>query len=253
MNLELRVALISSDSKVNQELRGILSRELSSRKDEELRLKVYSTLPSVEDAVVHYTPHLIVVHIEPEQRKDKLAFLDHISRVAARIPVIVSAPDLDADLMLACVKKGVRDFIKQPLQEADIREMITRLLRESPAAAEENKLGITYSYFSYKGGIGTTFLACNTAVALARKTKSRVLLWDLVLQNGDVPFFFDYEPPASLTDLMENLSQIDEPYLRGTLPLHPTGITILAGTKRPEEAESIRADQVQALHLVLRK
>jgi pilus assembly protein CpaE len=128
-----------------------------------------------------------------------------------------------------------------------------RLVREAPVHSNETELGQTFTFFSYKGGIGNTFLACNTAVAIAQRKEARVLLWDLVMQNGDVPFFFDYTPVSTLTDLLENLPRIDSQYLQGTLPVQPSGISILAGPKRPEEAESIRNDQIQALHQVLRR
>ena len=253
MSNEVRIALISDDSKVNNDLRMIFSKQLGQGKEEELRLKIYTSLPSVEEAIVHYAPHLIIVHIEPDHLEEKQNFLESLSRISTRIPIIVSAPVLDADLMLACVKKGVRDFLKQPFHETEIHEMMGRLLRETAIGAQERQMGLTYIFFSYKGGVGTTFLSCNTAVSLARLTNARVLLWDLVIQNGDVPFFFDYEPNATLSDLLENASRIDDNYLRGTLPVNSSGISILAGPKRPEEAEAIRNDQIQSLHQTLRK
>lgn len=253
MNIELRVALISNDAKFNHDMRSAMSKELAHSKDEEFRVKVFTNVPTVEEAIVHFSPHLIIVNLEPDMRVDKLAFLDHLSRISGRIPVVGSAPQLDADLMLTCIKKGVRDFIKQPLAETEVHEVLSKLLREPTMGSQERQLGTTYIFFSYKGGIGTTFLACNTAVSLARLMGARVLLWDLVLQNGDIPFFFDYEPQATLTDLIDNITAIDENYIRATLPLHSSGITILAGPKRPEEAEVIRNDQIQQLHQILRK
>lgn len=253
MSQEIRVALICEDSRVNNDLKAILGQELAQSKNEEFRLKIFTSLPSMEEAVVHYGPHLIILYIEPANRNEKLSFLDQLSRVSSRIPIIVSASALDADLMLLCVKKGVRDFLRQPFQKAEVHDMLARLLRESAFNIQERELATTNIFFSYKGGVGTTFLACNTAVALARKTGLRVLLWDLVVQNGDIPFFFDYEPPATVVDLLENASKIDESYLRGIIPIHSSGISILAGPKRPEEGEVIRNDQIQALHQILRK
>jgi pilus assembly protein CpaE len=237
---------------VNHELKSILESEFSNA-DQELHLKIYPTLPSVEQAVIQFAPHLMIIGIEPDEKEKKLAFLHHLSGIAVRMPVIVTAPNVDADMLLTCVKKGARDFIKQPFDREEIKEVVNRLILESPMNPQEHQHGLTYSFFSYKGGIGTTFLSCNTAVALSRLTRSRVLLWDMVLQNGDIPFFFDYEPTASLTDLIENQDKIDEAYLRNTLSMHASGISILSGPKRPEDAESIRSDQIQNLHQTLRK
>jgi pilus assembly protein CpaE len=251
--LELRIALISSDLELNRDLRNLLSREAGDIAGNNLKIKVFEKIPTMEEAVIHFAPQLIVIHVEPEKYDEKMTFLEQLSRVSERIPVVVSSPNLDADFMLNCIKKGVRDFLKLPLDSAEIKTMIKRLSHERPKAGEERQLGETYTFFSYKGGIGTTFLSCNTAVALHELTGQRVLIWDMVFQNGDVSFFFDYDPVASLTDLLENLPRIDAQYLAGVLPVHPSGVSILPGAKRPEEAEKIRTDQIHQLHQVLRK
>ncbi|MCM8776221.1 MAG: AAA family ATPase [Candidatus Omnitrophica bacterium] len=250
--MEFRVAIISSKSKVNYDLTTILAREIDRVKGDKLSPKIFSTPPSMEE-MVHFTPHLIVVCLEPQDKDEGLEFLSSLSRIADRIPVIICGAQFEADLMLSCIKKGVRDFLKYPLQDTEVREMLQRLIREVPSIADANRSGISYIFFSYKGGLGTTFLACNMAVAIARLKRARVLLWDLVIQNGDVPFFFDYEPTVTLSDLLENSGRIDEVYLRASLPIHPSGVCILAGPKRPEEAEVIRNDQLQGLHQTLHK
>jgi len=207
----------------------------------------------VEEALVHFAPHLIIIHFDLVSWEEKNSFLDQISRVAERVPIIVSADELQSDFMLSCIKRGVRDFLKHPVDQSEITAVLKKLHHERPKNVQEKQVGQTYTFFSYKGGIGTTFLSCNTAVALAQLTGSRVLIWDLVFQNGDVPFFFDYDPVATLTDLLENLSRIDAQYLEGVLPVHSSGVSILAAPKRPEDAESIRSDQIQQLHQLLIK
>jgi len=251
--LEIRIAIICSNPEVNRDFKGILSRECGDIAGGNLKLKIFEKIPSIEEVVVHFAPHLIMIHFEIDQAGEKMTFLDHISRVSERIPVVVSSDGLDADFMMGCIKKGVRDFIKLPPESHEIRTMIKRLFHERPKGTEERQLGETITFFSYKGGIGTTFLSCNTAVALQQLTGARVLIWDLVFQNGDVSFFFDYDPVASLTDLLENLPKIDAAYLAGVLPPHSSGVSILPGAKRPEEAEKIRTDQIHQLHQTLRK
>ncbi len=251
--MELRIALISNDNEWNRELKLQLSREANEATAGNLKVKVFEKLPTLEEAVVHYAPHLIVIHFEPDTIGEKNVFLDQLSRVSERIPVVVSAAALDAEFMLGCVKKGVRDFLQHPVKPNEVGAMMKRLLHERPKNSEEKQLGETFTFFSYKGGIGTTFLSCNTAVALAEATKSRVLVWDMVFQNGDVPFFFDYDPVATLTDLLDNLNKIDAQYLAGVMPELSSGVSILPGPKRPEEAEKIRNDQIPQLLQALRK
>ncbi|MDP3920273.1 MAG: hypothetical protein Q8R76_05655 [Candidatus Omnitrophota bacterium] len=251
--VDIKIALISSNTSFNEDLKKALDQESRAKKDETFHVKEFHSVPTMEEAVIHYSPHMVIVNIETDMRSDKLFFLDQLSRIAGRIPVVASAAEMDSDLILSCLKKGTRDFIKQPIDSIEVRQIINRLLTDLPQLEEDRQLADTFSFFSYKGGIGTTFLAANTAVALAQMTGAKVLLWDLVMQNGDVPFFFDYEPSATMIDLLENIGAIDGHYLKGTLPTHSTGVTILAGPKRPEEAETVRNDQIQNLHETLRE
>ncbi len=252
MNTEFKIALISHEAKLGQDFKDLIDRNTIRFKREKTNIKVFSTLPTMEE-LIHYGSNLIIVHMSGDQMEEGLVLLESLSRISDQIPVVICSTDLNTDLMLSCIKKGVRDFLKYPFQENEIAEMVRRLIRETPIVAGTSALATGYTFFSYKGGLGTTFLACNTAVAIAHVTKSRVLLWDMVIQNGDVPFFFDYEPAATLTDLLENASRIDDVYLNGTIPIHPTGVSVLASPKRPEEAEAIRNDQLQGLHQTLRK
>lgn len=252
MKLTIKIALISDNRDVNRDMQAAVGRYAQQSVSEEFDLEVFTSLPSIEESLITYGPHLIFICIDLEKDKEKLNYLEQLARIALHIPVVVLAPNLDSTLMLACVKKGVRDFLKFPFQENEVAEIIRRLVHDSPVHAPTRQPGRVYTFFSYKGGIGTTFLACNTAVALARMTESRVLIWDLVMQNGDVPFFFDYHSEATVVDLIENATKIDEPYLRGILPVHSSGVSILPCPKRPEQAEGIRNDQIQALLQTIR-
>lgn len=251
--MELRIVLVSKDSQLNRELKTVLSEVTGNVLDGSLKVKVFEGLPSMEEAVVHFAPHLIIIHFEADAKHEKMAFLDQLSRISERIPIIISSAELSSDFMLTCIKKGARDFLKEPIQETELEMMLKRLLHEGMKGAENTQLATTYTFFSYKGGIGTTFISSNTAVALQRLTGARVLIWDLVIQNGDISFFFDYEPTSTLTDILENISKIDASYLSGVLPVHSSGVSILPAPKRPEEAESVRTDQIQLLHQTLRK
>lgn len=250
---EVRIAIVSNEANVSQSLERVLEQQFKQSSDMELKTRIFTQIPSVEDTIVHYSPRIVIVYIGKNDRDDKLHFLGQLSRVSARVPVVVCSQEIESDLMLACVKRGVSDFLKFPLEDAEIRETLGRLLEKSLLSNRDQKLGAIYTFFSYKGGVGTTFLACNTAVAIARMTGKSVLLWDMVLQNGDVPFFLDYEPKMTLKELIQDMDAIDDPYLHSALPPLESGISILAAPRSPEEADTITHDQIQQMYSVLRK
>lgn len=253
MSKEVKIGIISHDSTLQQALEKIVSQYVKVDRDLDIKVKLFTQLPSIEDAIVHFAPRLLIVHIQEQEKDEKLAFLSHLTRVAARIPIVVCTSEAESDFILNCVKRGVSDFLKYPLDADEVRETFARLLERSNLDTQYQRLGSIYTFFSYKGGVGTTFLACNVAVALARVTGKTVLLWDMVLQNGDVPFFLDHEPKVTVTDLISNIDAIDVEYLKGALPPIKSGISVLASPRSPEEADSVSHEQTQQLYQTLRK
>ncbi len=251
---EVHIAIVSSEIIMSQALEKVLTAQFKQYKEEtDLKIKIFTQLPSVEDAIVHFGPRIVIVCIGKTDRDDKINFLGQLSRVAARIPIVVCSQGLESEMILACVKRGVGDFLKFPLEEEEIRDTLARLLERSLVASKDQKLGSIYTFFSYKGGVGTTFLACNTAVALAKASGKPTLIWDMVLQNGDVPFFLDYEPKMTLKEMVQEIDSIDEPFLHSALPVHESGVSILAAPRSPEDADTINHEQVQQMYSILRK
>jgi len=80
-----------------------------------------------------------------------------------------------------------------------------------------------------KGGVGTTTLAINVAVALGQLGK-RVVLVDADLQRGDVAAFCGLKEEYSVADVMSARRTVHE-----VLQLGPAGIQILPGAWAPNQ------------------
>ena len=142
------------------------------------------------------------------------------------------------------VKSGVRDFIHFPFQEEEIANVIAHFRHIAPPSAFR-KVGKAYTFLNFKGGVGNTFLAVNTAVTLARLSQKRVLLWDMALQSGDIPFFLNCDPKFSLIEILQNIDQIDDNYLKGVLPSTEHGVSILPAPRRIEDMDQLTSQSVE--------
>jgi pilus assembly protein CpaE len=99
-------------------------------------------------------------------------------------------------------------------------------------------------FYGAKGGVGTTTIAINTAVALHKELGRRVCLIDANLQFGDHRVFLDLGlDRMSIVDLATAPS-VDVELIRQTLVKHESGIEILLAPPSPETAELVTHDHL---------
>ena len=85
------------------------------------------------------------------------------------------------------------------------------------------------SFFGVKGGAGTTTVAVNSAIEIARISKKPTLIIDMHQFIGEVALFLGVRPRFTLADALDNLHRIDSEFLRELVVKHKTGLDILAG------------------------
>ena len=85
-----------------------------------------------------------------------------------------------------------------------------------------------------KGGAGTTTIAVNSAIEIARTSKKPTLIIDLHQFIGEVALFLGVRPRFTLVDALDNLHRIDAEFLRELVVKHKTGLDILAGGEQAD-------------------
>jgi pilus assembly protein CpaE len=96
-----------------------------------------------------------------------------------------------------------------------------------------------------KGGVGTTAIATNLAVALHRQTKQPTALVDGDFFAGDVLAALNLSSSRSVMDLLSNIARLDDDLLDTTFVTHSSGIAVLAAPSDFEQVERIKADTYQ--------
>lgn len=98
-----------------------------------------------------------------------------------------------------------------------------------------------------RGGVGRTFLASNTAAAVALTSRARTLLVDLS-PAGDAAMHLDLQTGPTLIDLLPQLGAAGGEDLGRYVRVHrATGVHVLAGTPRPELNELVSPEHVESL------
>jgi pilus assembly protein CpaE len=99
----------------------------------------------------------------------------------------------------------------------------------------------TLVFFGAKGGAGTTTVAVNCGVEIARLSQRSTVIVDLKPGLGEVALFCGVRQKYSLLDAIDNLHRLDREFLRELVLKHKSGLEILAGSDqfdRPGAADS---------------
>jgi len=146
--------------------------------------------------------------------------------VTADVPIIFLTGKTQVDDRIAGLRAGADDYISKP---ADPREVVVRvqavLTRAQRTIAV--KQGRVVAVIGAKGGVGTSTIAVNLAVALTRRQTSALLL-DLRPNGGTIAWQLKLTARASLADLVGvPPDQIGSRIVEKALVSHSSGLRVL--------------------------
>lgn len=189
-----------------------------------------------------------------------------------RTPMVVIG-GADPRVKLRALQAGADDYLAVPVHPAELAARVRRLLARAlpsvvaPTAAaaaaasagavaaavpavQGPALGQVLAFYGAKGGVGTTTIAVNTAIALHKQQRRRVALVDAKLQFGDHRVFLDVGlDKRSIVDAAESPS-IDMELLASILVHHNSGIDLLLAPPTPETADLVSAERHHLLQAV---
>ena len=167
-----------------------------------------------------------------------------------RVPIIMLTSEADVEQRVRGLRAGADDDIVKPFHPLELMARIKALLAQSAPASKAGgqapTLGKLCAFYPAKGGVGTTTIAINTAIALAREMKRRTALIDANLQFGDLRVFLDLG-----LDTASIVSAVSEPDLdldlyRTMMVTHRSGIELLLAPPTPAAADIVVERQRQA-------
>ncbi len=173
--------------------------------------------------------------------------------VGRHVPIIMLTSDRDVSQKVKALRSGADDYLVKPFHPAELLARIKALIaRFAPGDSLVGRppMGRIHAYYGAKGGVGTTTIAINTAIAL-RSLERRVVLVDGNLQFGDHRVFMDLaNDRKSIVDAV-NAPTIDADLLKGVIQSHESGVDLLLAPPSPEAADLVTAVHMHEILQVL--
>ncbi len=207
-------------------------------------------------------PDLVVVDIRADASSG-MAAIERLRATSQNLAIFVVAGGAEPELILQAMRAGANEFFPWATLDGSQagrggEESFHGAVRRTAARREAVTAGakppcVTHAFLGAKGGAGTTTVAVNCAVELARLTKRPTVIVDLKSSLGEVALFLGVRPRFTVLDAIENLHRLDKDFLQELVVKHKSGLDILSGSEQFERPNGQDAAALEELLRILTK
>ncbi|MDI7274932.1 MAG: response regulator, partial [Anaerolineae bacterium] len=140
----------------------------------------------------------------------------------ASTPVVVLSASAGVAERVASLKAGATDYLVKP---PDAQELIARL--KAALDLRQERAGFLVALLGGKGGVGTSVIAINLAVALRHETRRSVAIVDASRPAGTADVMLNLQPNPAASRMLARKDELEPNDLESALNRHATGIDAL--------------------------
>ncbi len=244
---KIGIALIDADENTRRFVKELV------RESEAVRVVAEAAdLGRGYDLARQHRPEIVILDLYPSV-ESALRLAERIVQKRPQTMIFATSFESDPETILKAMRAGAREFLSKPLRKEELTTALNAAVRAlHRMAAGEGRSGKLISVFGVKGGVGTTMIAANLAVCFAGRMKREVALVDMNLQFGNSALFLNMNPRNTILDVARHITEIDPETLRDTLPRHSSGVSLLAGPRRVEEADTLTESGLESIATLMR-
>lgn len=188
------------------------------------------------DRATRYSPELIVVALSPDPRQG-LRTIAELAGIGEGC-VIALGPASDPQLILRSLHGGADEYLDENELETELTEAIVRFKNRRAGDREISKGGKLIAVLGPSGGAGSSLIAANLAVTIARRHEDCCLV-DLRSTAGDLAALLDLHPTYTLADVCDNVTRLDSTMFSQVLVRHESGVNLLASPQILNQAKRV--------------
>ena len=224
----------------------LLAQPIEQACQTERDLRFVGAVRGLQELLDYRTPPEVILISGQSADEERLRLIEEVTTSLPRAATIVLADREQMDFIQRALLVGARGFLLRPFTGSELRETIRRMhrlqmdkisrLAQDTAEEVVSRPGEILAVFSPKGGVGSTTIASNLAVAL-HQAGQRVVLVDGSLQFGDIPVVLNIHARTSIVSLVD-VEDIDAELLARALVPHSSGIKVLLGPSELVETDA---------------
>ncbi len=200
---------------------------------------------------------IIFCEFDSRNLAQRVQLVERLLERYPQIPVVGLGATDNADLVLAAMRAGARDFFVLRRDDATLGVQLARLLRRSAAsavtaAAGGQKPGQVFGVVSAHPHESIAFVAEHLALALNESNPGkRTLLMDLATPTGAAAIFLNLAQTYSLLDAINDAHRCDDTLVDTAFTRHSSGLYVLSLPEDLLGRPHIDADELLGLLRVL--
>jgi pilus assembly protein CpaE len=183
-------------------------------------------------------PDLLCV-IFGEEPAFGLSCLERARRESSRVALAAFHREWPPVLARQAIRVGAHELLKLPVDPDELALLVLKLRERRNAPSRRDRLAEVYAVLGLGGGAGVTTVSANLALALRYKLGQRAAIVDLDLQNGGIEAALNLEPAVVPLSLIGSQARLDSIKLEAGLSKHPSGIYVLTGATKIEDADLV--------------
>jgi len=195
-----------------------------------------------------------VVVVACEGYSDRtLFFVEGAVKQRPERPVVVICTSSPNGFVRRVFEAGADDLITLPESPDRVLFTLEKAVARKQGAALATGVALSpmICVLGPKGGTGKTLTSCNLGVSLAQ-AGHKVAIVDLDLQFGDVGLSLGLTPEKTIYDLVKAAGSLDAEKLGDYLVVHPSGLRVLMGPTRPDQASVVTVEFLREVYAMLR-
>jgi len=162
-------------------------------------------------------------------------------------PILMFTAKTQLDDKVTGFEVGANDYLTKPTHPSELQARVKTLLarggdkKTNITAAQDENLGYVIGILGARGGLGTTTMTMNLGAGLQSRTKSEVIVAEMLPGQGALALDVGVTGAQGLVDLLSltKLSEITRDNVREKLAPHGSGVKLLLASDRPRDMHLI--------------
>ena len=172
----------------------------------------------------------------------------------ARVPIIFITSQSELDDKLKAFQSGADDYLIKPFQPEELGARVALQLRRSEELRTIQVMNVQrepatiVAVHSLRGGVGCTSLAINLGIGFVRLWGKKSLIFDAVLNAGQVSLMLNASPQHTLNDLADlKTADVDEEMIAEVISKHSSQVDFVAAPSYPTADDAFSDDLIEML------